>query len=84
MRKPLRNRSILFILPAILVVGGSTFLPLLAVVNYSVQDVFYANDFIWVGPKWFVQVLGSHEFYHTLFRTFAFSAIVMAIEVPLG
>lgn len=84
MRKPLRNRSVLFILPAILVVGGSTFIPLLAVVNYSVQDVFYANDFIWVGPKWFVQVLGSQEFYHTLFRTFAFSAIVMAIEVPLG
>ncbi len=84
MRKPLRNRSVLFILPAILVVGGSTFIPLLAVVNYSLQDVFYANDFIWVGPKWFVQVLGSREFYHTLLRTFAFSAIVMAIEVPLG
>ena len=84
MRKPLRNRSVLFILPAILVVGGSTFIPLLAVVNYSVQDVFYANDFIWVGPKWFLQVLGSQEFYHTLLRTFAFSAIVMAIEVPLG
>ena len=84
MRKPLRNRSLLLILPAILVVGGSTFIPLLAVVNYSVQDVFYANDFIWVGPKWFIQVLGSQEFYHTLLRTFAFSAIVMAIEVPLG
>ena len=84
MLKPLRRRSVLFILPAILVVGGSTFIPLLAVVNYSVQDVFYANDFIWVGPKWFVQVLSSQEFYHTLLRTFAFSAIVMAIEVPLG
>ena len=84
MRKPLRRRSVLFILPAILVVGGSTFIPLLAVVNYSVQDVFYANDFIWVGPKWFLQVLSSQEFYHTLLRTFAFSAIVMAIEVPLG
>ncbi|MFW2439964.1 MAG: carbohydrate ABC transporter permease [Arenicellales bacterium] len=84
MRKPLRRRSVLFILPAILVVGGITFIPLLAVVNYSVQDVFYANDFIWVGPKWFVQVLSSQEFYHTLLRTFAFSASVMAIEVPLG
>lgn len=84
MRKPLRRRSVLFILPAILVVGGITFIPLLAVVNYSVQDVFYANDFIWVGPKWFVQALSSQEFYHTLLRTFAFSAIVMAIEVPLG
>lgn len=72
------------ILPALLVVGGSTIIPLIAIVNFSVQDVFYGNDFIWVGPKWFVQVLCSKEFYNTLLRTFAFSTIVMAIEVPLG
>jgi len=84
MLKPLRNKSILLILPALLVVGGSTIIPLIAIVNFSVQDVFYGNDFIWVGPKWFVQVLCSKEFYNTLLRTFAFSTIVMAIEVPLG
>jgi len=84
MLKPLRNKSILFILPAILVVGGSTVIPLIAIVNFSVQDVFYGNDFIWVGLKWFIEVLSSKEFYNTLLRTFAFSTIVMAIEVPLG
>jgi len=84
MLKPLKNKSILFILPALLVVGSSTIIPLIAIVNFSVQDVFYGNDFIWVGPKWFVEVLSSKEFYNTLFRTFAFSTIVMAIEVPLG
>jgi len=84
MLKPLRNKSILFILPALLVVGGSTIIPLIAIVNFSVQDVFYGNDFIWVGPKWFVEVLSSKEFYNTLLRTFAFSIIVMVIEVPLG
>jgi len=84
MLKPHRNKSILFILPALLVVGGSTIIPLIAIVNFSVQDVFYGNDFIWVGAKWFVEVLSSKEFYNTLFRTFAFSTIVMAIEVPLG
>ncbi len=84
MLKPKRNRSFLFILPALLVLGGSTIIPLLAIVNFSVQDVFYGNDFIWVGPKWFIQVLSSKEFYATLLRTFAFSSIVMAIEVPLG
>ena len=84
MLKPLKNKSILFILPALLVVGSSTIIPLIAIVNFSVQDVFYGNDFIWVGPKWFVEVLSSKEFYNTLLRTFAFSTIVMAIEVPLG
>ena len=84
MLKPIKNRSILFILPALIVVGGSTIIPLIAIVNFSVQDVFYGDDFIWVGPKWFIQVLSSKEFHTTLFRTFAFSAIVMTIEVPLG
>lgn len=82
--KPINNRSLFYILPALIVVGGSTIIPLAAIVNFSVQDVFYGNDFIWVGPKWFIQVLSSKEFYDTLLRTFAFSATVMIIEVPLG
>ncbi len=84
MLKPIKNRSILFIVPALLVVGGSTIIPLIAIVNFSVQDVFYGNHSLWVGPQWFVQVLSSQDFHHTLFRTFAFSLIVMTIEVPLG
>jgi len=82
--KPINNRSLFYILPALIVVGGSTIIPLAAIVNFSVQDVFYGNDFIWVGPKWFIRVLSSKEFYDTLLRTFAFSAMVMIIEVPLG
>ena len=81
MVKQIKQRSFLFVLPALLVVGGSSILPFVAIVNFSVQDVFYGNDFIWVGPKWFIQVLGSREFYDTLLRTFAFSAIVMLIEI---
>ena len=84
MLKPIKYRSLLFILPALIVVGGSTLAPIVAIINFSVQDVFYGNDSIWVGPQWFVQVLRSKEFYNTLLRTFAFSVIVMTIEVPLG
>jgi len=84
MLKPIKNRSWIFILPALVLVGGSTIIPLITIVNFSVHDVFYGNDFIWVGPKWFIQVLNSKEFYHTLLRTFAFSAIVLTIEIPLG
>ncbi len=78
------NKAFVFILPALLVVSFSTFIPIMAIVNYSVQDVFYGNDFFWVGAKWFSEVLGSSEFYHSLLRTFAFSIIVLSIEVPLG
>ncbi|NNK95729.1 MAG: sugar ABC transporter permease [Desulfobacterales bacterium] len=84
MLKPIQNRSWLFILPALILVGGSTIIPLVTIANFSVNDVFYGNDFIWVGPKWFIQVLNSKEFYNTLLRSFAFSAIVLTIEIPLG
>lgn len=84
MSKTPKSSSWLFVLPALLVVGGSTIIPLITVANLSVHDVFYGNDYIWVGPKWYLQVLNSKEFYFTLLRTFAFSAIVLTIEVPLG
>ncbi len=84
MSKPKNNRSWLFILPALILVGGSTILPLIAVVNFSVHDVFYGDDYYWVGPQWFIQLLNSKDFYLTLLRTFAFCAIALTIEVPLG
>jgi len=84
MPKPINNRSWFIVLPALVLVGGSTIIPLVTIVNLSVHDVFYGNDFIWVGSKWFAEVLHSRAFYDTLLRTFAFSAIVLAIEIPLG
>ncbi|MBF0280030.1 MAG: sugar ABC transporter permease [SAR324 cluster bacterium] len=84
MLKPTRNSSFFLILPALILVGGSSIIPIITIVNFSVLDVFYGNSFIWVGSKWFIQVLNSKDFYYTLLRTFAYSAIVMAIEIPLG
>ena len=84
MIKQVKQNSFFLILPALLVAGGSSILPLAAIVNFSVQDVFYGNDSIWVGSKWFIQVLNSKDFYDALGRTFTFSAIVMLIEIPLG
>lgn len=84
MLKSTKKRSWFFILPALILVGGTTIIPLITIVNFSVHDVFYGNDFIWVGSKWFIKVLHSKEFYHTLLRTFAFSILVLTIEIPLG
>lgn len=78
------NRAFLFILPALLLVSASTIVPIAVIANYSVQDIFYGNDAVWVGARWFVEVLDSSEFYHSLLRSLAFSAIVLCIEVPLG
>jgi len=72
------------ILPALFIVIFSAALPLLAVVNYSVQDVFYGNSFFWVGPQWFTEVLTSEAFHASLIRSLAYSALVLCIEIPLG
>ncbi len=57
---------------------------MMTVVNYSVQDVFAGDQFVWVGSRWFEQTLTSPEFYQSLSRSLSFSALVLLIEIPLG
>src|SRR3546814_15466723 len=56
----------------------------MTVVNYSVQDTVGQNEFFWAGTEWFEDVLQSERFRDSLLRNLAFSAIILAIEVPLG
>ncbi|MDQ3561140.1 MAG: sugar ABC transporter permease [Pseudomonadota bacterium] len=65
-------------------VAFSAVIPLMTVVNYSVQDTFGNNQFFWAGTEWFQEVLESDRFWAALSRNLIFSAIILAIEVPLG
>ena len=68
----------------LLLVAFSAVIPLMTVVNYSVQDSFGNNEFFWVGTEWFEEILHSERFHNALMRNLAFSGIVLAIEIPLG
>jgi glycerol transport system permease protein len=59
-------------------------IPLAFVVFYSVNDTFAGNDFVFVGLQWFQQVLGSKAFYAALAKSLCFSALVLAVQIPLG
>lgn len=72
------------VLPMLLLVAVSAIIPLMTVVNYSVQDTFGNNEFFWVGTEWFQDVLASERFHNALQRTLLFSALILAIEIPLG
>lgn len=72
------------VLPMLLLVAVSAIIPLMTVVNYSVQDTFGNNEFFWVGTEWFQEVLASERFHNALQRTLLFSALILAIEIPLG
>ncbi|WP_290785666.1 carbohydrate ABC transporter permease [Halomonas sp.] len=78
------NRAWWLILPMLLLVAFSAIIPLMTVVNYSVQDVFDANTRFFTGTEWFQATLNDPGLQAALVRQFAFSLTVLAIEVPLG
>ncbi len=84
MEKTLNNKAWFLVLPVFFLVAISAIIPLMTVVNYSVQDTFGNNQFFWVGTEWFVEVLQSERFLNALGRNLAFSAIILLIEIPLG
>ena len=58
MKKIVNQKAWFLVLPVLLLVGFSAVIPLLTVVNYSVQDTFGNNDF---------NVFG-HEFFNNNFK----------------
>ncbi|MBI1206499.1 MAG: ABC transporter permease subunit [Azospirillum sp.] len=84
MEKRENQKAWLMILPVVVVVAFSAIIPLMTVVNYSVQDIFGPNDRVFVGADWFLAVLNDRRLHEALLRQFLFSALVLVIEVPLG
>ncbi|WP_088345351.1 MULTISPECIES: sugar ABC transporter permease [Rhodomicrobium] len=84
MEKTWNNKAWFMVLPVLLLVAFSAVIPLMTVVNYSVQDTFGNNQFFWAGTEWYKQILASERFHEALWRNLLFSFIVLAIEIPLG
>ncbi len=84
MNRTWNNRAWFMVLPVLVLVAFSAVIPLMTVVNYSVQDTFGNNQFFWAGTEWYEDVLSSDRFWNSMARNLAFSAIILAIEVPLG
>jgi glycerol transport system permease protein len=84
MEKTTNQKAWFLVLPVLLLVGFSAVIPLMTVVNYSVQDTFGNNQFFWAGLEWFETMLESDRMWNALGRQLMFSAIILAIEVPLG
>jgi glycerol transport system permease protein len=84
MNKTWNNRAWFMVLPVLLLVAFSAVIPLMTVVNYSVQDTFGNNQFFWAGTEWFEEMLTSDRFWLAMGRNLAFSGIILLIEIPLG
>jgi glycerol transport system permease protein len=84
MNKIANQKAWLFVLPVLVLVAFNAIIPLMTVVNYSVQESFGANVFFWSGVRWFEEVLSSERFHAALGRQLLFTFTILLIEVPLG
>ena len=84
MNKPINQKAWFLVLPVVLFVAFNAIIPLMTVVNYSVQETFGNNIFSWSGIQWFQDTLRSERFQASLGRQIMFTAIILAIEIPLG
>src|SRR5690606_23186262 len=82
--KPVNQKAWWLILPVCLCVAFSAIIPLMTVVNYSVQDVFSPTRAVFVGTEWFTSVMRDEALHAALLRQLGFSLSVLAIEIPLG
>jgi len=84
MDKTPNNAAWFLVVPVVLLVAFSAIIPLMTVVNYSVQDIFGPGQGVFVGTEWFEQVLQDDRLQAALGRQLIFSFCVLAIEIPLG
>ena len=84
MGKIINQKGWFFVLPVVVLVAFNALIPLMTVVNYSVQETFGNNLFFWEGVGWFEKVLHSERFHAALGRQLMFTGIILAIEIPLG
>jgi len=82
--KPHDQRAWWLVAPVVIVVAFSALVPLMTVVNYSVQDILSPERRVFVGWEWFRQILRDPELHGAFGRQLLFSVSVLLIEMPLG
>jgi glycerol transport system permease protein len=75
--KTQNQRAWFFVLPVLLLVAFNALIPMMTVVNYSVQETFGDNLFFWEGLRWFQEVLQSERFHNALGRQFFFTFMIL-------
>ena len=84
MEKWENNRAWFLVLPVFIIVAFSAIIPLMTVVNYSIQDIWGPGQRVFVGAEWFEEMLANERLHDALWRQFLFSGLVLLIEIPLG
>lgn len=84
MDKVVNNKAWFLVAPVFILVAFSAIIPLMTVVNYSIQDIFDSETAYFVGTEWYKEILADSRLQDALLRQFGFSFAVLLIEIPLG
>ena len=82
--KPINQKAWWLVLPVVICVAFSAVLPLMTVVNYSLQDIISPERRVFVGTEWFAAVMRDEDLHAALWRQLTFSLAVLTVEIPLG
>ena len=82
--KPVNQKAWFLVLPVLICVAFSAILPLMVVVNYSVQDIISMDRRVFVGTEWFASIMRDEALHGALLRQLIYSFSVLAVELPLG
>lgn len=80
----MKNQAWLFLIPVLLLMSISAFLPLMVVINYSQHYIFAGSAPFYVGLENFIEVLNDPSFLNALRRQLIFTFLVLLIQIPLG
>ena len=80
----MKQRPWLFLLPTLILMSISAFIPLMAVINYSLHTIFAGSTPEFVGLQNYTDVMGDPQFRGALLRQLTFSLLALLIEIPLG
>jgi glycerol transport system permease protein len=82
--RTLNHKAWWLVVPVVVLVAFNAVIPLMTVVNYSVQETFGDNVFFFEGVQWFEEIMHSSRFHESLKRQLLFTGTILLIEVPLG
>lgn len=82
--KKKNNKAWFLVLPVVFVVAFTAIIPLMAVANYSLQDIQGASNRIFVGLDFFKRVATDPNIQDAFVRNVNLSIQILFIQIPLG
>lgn len=82
--KKKNNKAWFLVLPVVFVVAFTAIIPLMAVANYSLQDIQGASNRLFVGLDFFKRVATDPNIQDAFVRNLTLSVQILFIQIPLG